>query len=328
MNQFSKIDLDPFIHQNQGLSLSDIRNARERIKPFIHMTQILTSSFLNQITNAKLFFKCENFQRIGAFKIRGATNFVQQISKQQAELGVVTHSSGNHGQAVAAAAKDRCIKSTVVMPQSASNVKKKAVASYGAQVVICEDGDEARSNSAAKYEAKGAILVHPYGHPWIIAGQGTIGLELMDQISDLDVIIVPVGGGGCISGIAIAIHSINPHINIIGVEPLTADDAKRSLIAGKILPSLNPITIADGLKTGLAPVTYRILKSKNIKILPVKEEDIIKAMRIIWMRMKIIVEPSAAVSLAAVVTNSEQFNNKRIGIILTGGNVDIDKLPW
>ena len=266
MKQFSKTNPDSLIYQNQVLSLSAIRNAQKRIKPFIHMTPILTSRFINQVTNAKLFFKCENFQRIGAFKIRGATNFVQQLSKQQAELGVVTHSSGNHGQAVAAAAKDRCIKSTVVMPQSASNVKKQAVASYGAQVVICEDGDEARSSSAAKFEAQGATLVHPYGHPWVIAGQGTIGLELLDQISDLDVIIVPVGGGGCISGIAIAIHSINPHINIIGVEPLTADDAKRSLIAGKILPSLNPITIADGLKTSLAPVTYRILKSKNITV--------------------------------------------------------------
>ena len=310
-------------------TLDDVRAAAQRIEPYVHRTPVFTSAYLDAESGARLFFKCENLQKVGAFKMRGATNFVLQLSSAQADRGVVTHSSGNHGQAVAAAARVREVAATVVMPRSSAAVKRAAVAGYGARVVPCADGDQARAAAAQRVvEQEGATLIHPYGHPHIVAGQGTLALELLEQVADLDAVVAPIGGGGCLSGISVAVRGLRPQTAVFGAEPERADDAARSLAAGRILPSVQPDTVADGLRTSLAPLTFSLLRTHGVQILTVSEEQIVAAMRSIWMRMKLVVEPSAAVSLAAVLAYAAQFRGRRIGVVLTGGNVDLERLPW
>ena len=310
-------------------TLDDVQAAARRIEPYVHRTPVLTSSYLDEASGARLFFKCENLQKVGAFKMRGATNFVLQLSSAQADRGVVTHSSGNHGQAVAAAARVRGVAATVVMPRSSAAVKRAAVAGYGARVVPCADGDQARAAAAQRVvEQEGATLIHPYGHPHIVAGQGTLALELLEQVAGLDAVVAPIGGGGCLSGIAVAVRALRPQAVVFGAEPERADDAARSLAAGRILPSVQPDTVADGLRTSLAPLTFSLLRAHGAQILTVSEEQIVAATRSIWMRMKLVVEPSAAVSLAAVLACAAQFRGRRVGVVLTGGNVDLDRLPW
>ena len=310
-------------------TLDDVQATARRIEPHVHRTPVLTSSYLDQASGARLFFKCENLQKVGAFKMRGATNFVLQLSSAQADRGVVTHSSGNHGQAVAAAAAVRGVAATVVMPRSSAAVKRAAVAGYGARVVPCADGDRARAAAAQRVvEQEGATLIHPYGHPHVVAGQGTMALELLEQVPDLDAVVAPIGGGGCLSGIAVAVRGLRPQTAVFGAEPERADDAARSLAEGRILPSVQPDTVADGLRTSLAPLTFALLRAHGVQILTVSEEQIVAAMRSIWMRMKLVVEPSAAVSLAAVLAYAAQFRGRRVGVVLTGGNVDLERLPW
>ena len=311
------------------MTLEDVRAAARRIEPYVHRTPVFTSAYLDEASGARLFFKCENLQKVGAFKMRGATNFVLQLSSAQAARGVVTHSSGNHGQAVAAAARARGVAATVVMPRSSAAVKREAVAGYGARVVPCADGDQARAAAAQRVvEQEGATLIHPYGHPHIVAGQGTLALELLEQVADLDAVVAPIGGGGCLSGIAVAVRGLRPRTAVLGAEPERADDAARSLAEGRILPSVQPDTVADGLRTSLAPLTFSLLRAHGVRIVTVSEERIVAAMRSIWMRMKLVVEPSAAVSLAAVLANAAQFRGRRVGVVLTGGNVDLERLPW
>lgn len=305
-------------------TLKDVNQALQRIKPYIHKTPIFTSSYFDRKVGANLFFKCENFQKVGAFKIRGATNFILQLSTLQATKGVVTHSSGNHGQAVAAAAKVQKIPATVVMPESSAEVKRAAVSDYGGKVKICPDGDKERHKAADQFVVEGATLIHPYDHPWIVSGQGTLAIELFEQVSDLDVVIVPVGGGGCLSGVTIVCRGLGLPVELFGAEPESADDAARSLVAGRLIPSLRPATMADGLRTSLSPLTFSTLFSNNVQILTVSEEQILAAMLAIWTRMKLVVEPSAAVSLAAVFAHASRFRGRRIGIVLTGGNVDLN----
>ena len=308
---------------------ADVRAAAARIGPYIHRTPVFTSAYLDGESGARLFFKAENLQKVGAFKMRGATNFVLQLSAAEARRGVVTHSSGNHGQAVAAAARARGVPATVVMPRSSSAVKRAAVAGYGARVELCADGDAARAAAAERIVAEeGATLIHPYGHPRIVAGQGTLALELFEQVAALDTVVAPVGGGGCLSGISVAARGLHPEIAVFGAEPAAADDAARSLAAGRIIPVEQPDTVADGLRTSLAPLTFALLRTGRVAILTVSESDIIAAMRLIWTRMKLIVEPSAAVTLAAVLAHPEPFRGRRVGLVLTGGNVDLDRLPW
>lgn len=309
--------------------LKAIRQAHERIAPYIHRTPVLTSSYLNRITEAELFFKCENFQKVGAFKFRGAMNAVSQLSKVDGDKGIITHSSGNHAQAVALAAKLHGYKATIVMPENAPKVKVSAVKGYGAAVVFCEPTIEAREETAAEImDATGATFIHPYNHPHVIAGQGTAALELMDQAEDLDEILAPVGGGGLISGTAIVAKSLSPSIRVTGGEPELADDAFRSLKSGKIEPVLRTDTVADGLRTSLGGLTFEVIRNHVDRIITVPEKAIVRDMRIVWERMKIIIEPSSAVPLSVIMENKEMFRGKRIGLILTGGNVDLEQLPW
>ena len=310
-------------------TLDEVRAAARRIAPYVHRTPVFTSSFLDAASGARLFFKCENLQKVGAFKMRGAANFVLRLSPAEAARGVVTHSSGNHGQAVAAAARARGVAATVVMPRSSAAVKRAAVAGYGARVVPCADGDRARAAAAQRIvERDGATLIHPYGHPDIVAGQGTLALELLEQAAHLDAVVAPVGGGGCLSGIGLAVRGVRPQAALFGAEPERADDAARSLAAGRIVPSVQPDTVADGLRTALAPLTFALLRAHGVRILTVSEEQIIAAMRTIWMRLKLVVEPSAAAALAAVLAHRAQFRGRRVGVVLTGGNVDLERLPW
>ena len=310
-------------------TLAEVRAAARRIAPYVHRTPVFTNSFLDARSGARLFFKCENLQKVGAFKIRGAANCVLRLSPEQAARGVVTHSSGNHGQAVAAAARARGVAATVVMPRSSAAVKRAAVAGYGARVVTCADGDQARAAAAQQVvEQEGAALIHPYGHPDVVAGQGTLALELLAQAAELDAVVAPVGGGGCLSGIGVALRGVRPQAALFGAEPERADDAARSLAAGRLLPSVQPDTLADGLRTGLAPLTFALLRAHGARILTVSEEQIVAAMRAIWERMKLVVEPSAAAALAAVLAHAAQFRGRRVGVVLTGGNVDLERLPW
>ncbi len=306
-----------------------LREAAERIKPFVHRTPVLKSDSINRICGAEVFFKGENLQKVGAFKIRGATNAVFSLSDEKASHGVATHSSGNHAAALALAAQWRGIRAQVVMPENAPRVKMEAVAGYGAQIVLCRPTLQAREERLARLlDETGADLVHPYNDDRVIAGQGTAALELYEEVPGLDIVMTPVGGGGLISGTAIAVSSVSPSTQVLGAEPEMADDARRSLLAGKIIPSTYPDTIADGLRTSLGDLTFPIIQRVVKDIVTVTEEGIGAAMRLIWERMKIIVEPSAAVPLGALLANSALFSGKRVGIILSGGNVDLDKLPW
>jgi threonine dehydratase len=310
-------------------TIEDIRAAAERIGPYIHRTPVLTCSALDRMCDGEIFFKCENFQKVGAFKMRGATNAVFSLGDDEASRGVATHSSGNHAAALALAARCRGIKAYVVMPENAPDVKRNAVADYGAEITFCKPTLAARETGLAEViDRTGAAFVHPYNDLRVISGQGTAALELCAQAPDLDVIMAPVGGGGLLSGTAIAASGLSPRPLVVAAEPETADDAFRSLRAGRIIPSDNPHTIADGLRTSLGDLTFPIIKKHVSDIITVSEEAIVTAMRLIWERMKIVVEPSAAVPVGALLSKRAQIPGARIGVILSGGNVDLARLPW
>jgi threonine dehydratase len=312
-----------------SLNLDTIRGAHERIRAHIHRTPVLTNSWLNDACRASLFFKCENFQKIGAFKARGATNAVFALDDETARRGVATHSSGNHGAAVARAAKLRGIPAQIVMPSNSAKVKIRAVEGYGAQVVFCEPTEESREIKCAEVISQtGATLIHSFENEHVVAGQGTAAMELLEDISDLDVIMCPVGGGGLLSGTAIASKSMRPQIKVIAVEPENADDAAQSFRAGRRLVTEKKFTIADGLRTNIGEPNFAIIQQYVDDIVTVSEEAIVSAMRTIWETMKIVIEPSAAVPYAAIAEHIIDVERKRVGIILTGGNVDLDALPW
>lgn len=310
-------------------TIDTIRRAADRIGSVIHHTPVLTSANLNQMTSAELFFKCENFQKVGAFKFRGASNAVFSLSEKQAKKGVATHSSGNHAAALTLAAKMRAIAAYIVMPKTAPQVKKEAVAGYGAKITFCEPTLDSRESTLEKVVAQtGATFIHPYNDYRIIAGQATAALELVEAIPDLDIVITPVGGGGLLSGTALSVSARSTSTEVFGAEPEGADDAYRSLKEGKIIPSVNPKTISDGLLTSLGDKTFPIIQRFVKQIVTVGDEATIAAMRYIWERMKIVIEPSAAVPFAALLDKKIEISGKRIGIILSGGNVDLNNLPW
>src|SRR5215207_9483271 len=312
-----------------SLTLNDIRTAAQRIKPYIHRTPVLTNESLNRRTGAQIFLKCENLQKVGAFKFRGACNAVFSLNDQEATQGVSTHSSGNHAQALALAAKLRGIPAYIVMPQNAPKVKKEAVAGYGGQITFCEPTLVARESTLAKIaEETGSTVIHPYDNERVIAGQGTAALELLEEVPDLDVIITPVGGGGLISGTAITASETRSGIRVIAAEPEMADDAYRSMQAGEVVLSINPKTIADGLLTSLGKITFPIIQGQVEQVITVSEPAIIDAMKFIWERAKIIIEPSAAVAVAALWEGKIDLSGLKVGVILSGGNVDLEKLPW
>jgi len=288
---------------------------------------VLTSGSLNEIFNCNIFFKCENFQKVGAFKFRGASNAVLNLSDEKAMKGVATHSSGNHAAALALAARNRGIKAYVVMPDNAPDIKKKAVEGYGAEITFCKPTLEARESTLAKViEQTGATQIHPYNNFDVISGQGTAVKELIEDYGSFDLILCPVGGGGLLAGTSIATKNLLPGTKVIACEPVGADDAFRSFYNSEIIPSVNPNTIADGLLTSLGILNFEIIKSKTDQIVTVSDQSIIMAMRMIWERMKIIVEPSSAVPLAAIIENKIDVKNKKTGIILSGGNVDLNKI--
>jgi threonine dehydratase len=314
---------------DRRLTLADIRAAHERIRERIHRTPVLTSASLDQQSGGKLFFKCENLQKGGAFKARGATNAVFSLSDAEAARGVATHSSGNHAAALSRAAKLRGIPAFIVMPNNVPNAKRAAVERLGAKIVFCEPTIPAREAAAAKIIAEtGATLVHPYDDLRVMAGQGTATIELLDQVPDLDIVVAPIGGGGLISGTAVAAKSLKPGISVIGAEPAGADDAFRSFQAGKRIPLQQANTIADGLRGSLSERTFAEIRSHVSDIVTVTEESIVAAMRAVWEVLKIVIEPSGAVSYASIVENRIEVRGKRVGIILTGGNLDLDSLPW
>ncbi|WP_367394228.1 beta-hydroxyaspartate dehydratase BhcB [Pseudomonas sp. X4] len=310
-------------------TIQDMVEARERIAPYIHKTPVLTSSFINGVVGAELFFKCENLQKAGAFKARGASNAVFGLSDEQASKGVATHSSGNHGTCLSYAAGRRGIPCTVVMPRTAPQAKKDAVKGYGGVVVECEPSTSSRESVFAQVVSEsGAEFVHPYNDWRVIAGQATCSAELIEQVEGLDSVIAPIGGGGMVSGTCLTLSHLAPQIKIYAAEPLNADDAARSFRAGEIIADDAPVTVADGLKVPLKDLTWYFVRNHVTDILTATEEEIIDAMKLIWKRMKIVVEPSSAVPLAAILKNKELFAGQRVGIIITGGNVDLDKLPW
>jgi len=310
-------------------TLADIRQAADRIRPFAHRTPVLTCASIDRETGARVFFKCENLQKVGAFKFRGAANAVLSLTGDEIARGVATHSSGNHAQALALAASLRGAAATIVMPRTAPAVKKAAVAGYGARIVFCEPTLAAREAALAEVvAATGAHVVHPYDDDRVIAGQGTAALELLADVPDLDVVMTPVGGGGLLSGTSIAVAALAPRVRVIGAEPEMADDAFRSLQTGSIQPSVNPRTVADGLLTSLSPRTFAIIRQNVERIVTVGEAAIITAMKFVWERAKIVIEPSAAVPVGALWERKVDLAGLRVGIILSGGNVDLDKLPW
>lgn len=314
---------------HQFPTFKDILKAHELIKNVIHNTPVLQSSNINQILGCELFFKCENFQKVGAFKFRGASNAVANLTAEELKNGVATHSSGNHAAALALAAKNKNAKAYIVMPENAPVVKKNAVKSYGAEIIFCKPTLEARETTLEEIvEKTNATFIHPYNNFQVICGQGTATVEFLEKIPALDFLITPVGGGGLLSGSAIAAKAINPEIKVFAAEPKGADDAFRSFISKQLLPSVFPKTIADGLLTSLSDLTFNIILNHVDKILTVDEESIIHAMFLVWERMKIIIEPSSAVPLAAVIENAALFQNKKVGIIISGGNIDLKKLPF
>ena len=313
------------------VTLSDIEQASARLKNIVHRTPVLTSQALNEWAGAELFLKCENFQKVGAFKYRGASNAIMQLDDAALAKGVCTHSSGNHAQALALAAKGRGVPAYIVMPTSAPKVKRDAVIGYGATVIDCEPTLEARETTAEKVVARyGATFIHPYDHPHIIAGQGTAAYELLQDHPNLDAMIAPVGGGGLMSGTAIAAKGLNSAIRVFGAEPKGADDAYRSFEAGKLLPQEGPDTFCDGLLTSLGELTWPILRDNLEAVLLADDNEILEALRLIWSRMKIIIEPSCATPVAALRKHlsATELEGKKIGVILSGGNVDLDALPW
>ncbi len=312
-------------------TLADVRAAAERIRPFVFRTPVHTSDTLDRLSGRKVFFKCETFQKTGSFKYRGATNAVQKLDAETAARGVVTHSSGNHAQALALAARVRGIPAHIVMPHTAPAVKKEAVIGYGGRVVECEPTPAARQQMADKVAAEtGAVLIPPFDHPDVIAGQGTGALELFEDVPNLDAVVVPVGGGGMLSGYCVALAELNPKLRVFGAEPKNADDAARSMATGERQPALPPNSIADGLLTNLGDLTWPIVRQHVERIVTVSEEQIRAAMRLVWERMKLVIEPSAGVGVAVVL--SDEFKAlsgcERVGVVLCGGNVSLDKLYW
>lgn len=311
----------------EGLSREALLDAASRIRPYVHRTPVLTSSSLDRIFGCQLFFKCENFQKMGAFKMRGAMNALLLLPEEARQRGVATHSSGNFAQALALSARLLGIPAWIVMPSNAPAVKKAAVKDYGGVIVECEPTLQAREDTLARVVAEtGATFVHPFNDVHVILGQGTAALELFDESSPLDVVVAPVGGGGLCAGTTLAAHFLSPTTRVIGAEPTGADDAWQSLQAGRIIPQTNPQTIADGLRTSLGDKTFPVLFNLVEDILRVPDEATIQAMRYLFERMKIVVEPSAAITLAAILSAPERFSSKRVGVILSGGNVDLAKL--
>ncbi len=310
-------------------SYDDVVAAHERIRPHVHRTPVLTSSYLDDLTGARLFFKCENFQKAGAFKVRGASNAVFGLSDALAARGVATHSSGNHALSLSYAAGRRGIPVTVVMPRTAPEAKKAAVRGYGGTIVECEPSTTSREAVfAGVQERTGAEFVHPYNDPRIIAGQATCAKEIVEDLGELDAVVAPIGGGGMVSGCCLTLSAIAPSTRIYAAEPEAADDACRSFRAGRIIADDAPVTIADGLKVPLKDLTWHFVSRHVTDILTAGEEEIVEAMRLIWQRMKIVVEPSSSVPLATILKNPSVFAGKRVGVILTGGNVDLNRLPW
>ncbi|SFR46754.1 beta-hydroxyaspartate dehydratase BhcB [Litoreibacter janthinus] len=310
-------------------TFDDVIVAHERIKPYIHRTPVLTSRFMNELTGAKLFFKCENFQKAGAFKVRGASNAVFGLSEAEAAKGVATHSSGNHALSLSYAAGQRGIPCHVVMPNTAPEAKKAAVRGYGGLITECEPSTSSREAVFAEVQSRtGANFVHPYNDPRVIAGQATCSRELLEQVEGLEAIIAPIGGGGMISGCCLTLSRLAPKMEIYAAEPEQADDAYRSFKAGRIIADDAPVTVADGLKVPLKENTWHFVSRYVTDILTASEEEIIEAMKLTWQRMKIVMEPSCAVPLATILKNPATFRGKRVGVIITGGNVDLDKLPW
>ncbi len=315
---------------NLAASQSAIRNpqsAIERIQPYIHRTPVLTCQTLDHMAGASLFFKCENFQKMGAFKMRGAANAILQLTEEQRQRGVATHSSGNFAQAIALSAQMLGIPAFIVMPSNSPEVKKAAVRGYGGEIIECEPTLQAREDTLAKVvERTGATFIHPFNDNQVIEGQGTAALELLQDVDNLDIIIAPVGGGGLISGMALATHHFSPKTKVWAGEPAGASDAYESKLAGRIIPQTNPQTIADGLRTSLGDKTWPIIRDYVERIVLVSEDEIMAAMRLLMERMKIVVEPSSAVALAAILKEKEVIADQRIGIILSGGNVDLTAL--
>ncbi len=311
------------------LNLRHVRLAAENIQPFIHHTPVLRCNGLDHLAGLQLFFKCENFQKVGAFKFRGACNAVCSLPKEKLRQGVATHSSGNHAAALALAAHLQDLPAYVVMPENSPQVKKNAVVGYGAHITYCQATLQAREQGLKNVvEETGAVFIHPFDHLDVIAGQATAALELLDEIGKTDVIMAPVGGGGLMSGTSIAAHGLFPSMRLIGVEPEGADDAMRSIHSGRVIPQTNPHTIADGLLTSLSELTFSILSRHLEDIYTVSEEEIVDAMRHVWERMKIIIEPSAAVAVAGAFKFGQRFRGKKVGVILSGGNVQLDRLPF
>lgn len=310
-------------------TLDDMLAARKRITPYIHRTPVLTSTYLNDLTGAELFFKCENFQKAGAFKVRGACNAVFGLPDDMLAKGVATHSSGNHALSLSYAAGRRGIPCHVVMPRTAPQAKKDAVIGYGGIITECEPSTSSREEMFAHVQAEtGAEFVHPYNDPRVIAGQGTCSAELIEQVEGLEAVIAPIGGGGMISGTCLTLSNLAPDVKIYAAEPDQADDAARSFRAGHIIADDAPQTVADGLKVPLKELTWHFVQNHVTDILTASEQDIIDAMKMIWKRMKIVMEPSSAVPLATILKNKDTFAGKRVGVIITGGNVDLDALPW
>ncbi len=303
----------------------DLLLAHERIKSFVHQTSVMTSGSIDAIAGCSIFFKCENFQKIGAFKARGAMNAVLSLSEEDRKKGVATHSSGNHAQALARAAKIMGVKSYIVMPSTAPEIKKKGVRAFGGEITECEPTLEARESTLAKVIARtGATEIHPFNNYDVIAGQATAAIELFDDTEELDFVLVPVGGGGLLSGTLLAAKYFSPKTKVIAGEPVGADDAYRSLQSGEIEKS-QADSVADGLLTSLGDKTFPLIKEMVSEVITVSDKEIIEAMRLIWERVKIIVEPSCAVPFAAVLKEKEKFSGKKVGIILSGGNVDLER---
>ncbi len=310
-------------------TFQDMLAAHERIMPYIHRTPVLTSSYLNGLVGAELFFKCENFQKAGAFKARGASNAVFGLSEEMAKKGVATHSSGNHALSLSYAAGRRGIPCHVVMPRTAPQAKKDAVIGYGGKITECEPSTTSREAVFAEVQAAtGADFVHPYNDPRVIAGQATCSRELHEQVEGLEAVVAPIGGGGMISGTCLTLSHIAPEIEIFAAEPEMADDAYRSFKAGHIIADDAPNTVADGLKVPLKDLTWHFVSNHVTDIMTASEQEIVDAMRLTWARMKIVIEASCAVPLAIILKNKDRFAGKRVGVIITGGNVDLDKLPW
>ena len=311
------------------VTLKDIVAAHDRIAPFIHRTPVLTNKSLNELSGAELYFKCENFQKAGSFKIRGATNTVELLNQDELDKGVATTSSGNHGAALSMAVSRRNGKTKVVMPHNTPKIKVKNVERNGGEVIWCEPDQTSREEVLKDLVIKtGSTVVHPYNDERIVMGQGTAGKELIEDHPDLDVIVSPVSGGGLLSGTLLSAQGINPKIKVYGAEPLEADDTFLSLQKGEIVPNKTINTICDGLRAQIGTITFPIIQSYVEEVITLTEEEIIESMKMIWERMKIVVEPSCSITLAAVLKSRDRFAGKKVGLIISGGNVDLERLPW